>query len=66
MARRCDVKPAKTYATEENLEAAIKKLELPESLRYHVAWTKHGRCYAIFAGTDPLAYGVHFHFPILG
>ena len=56
--------PNKTYANETNLNRAIEKL-VPENFRYHVAYTKEGRCYAIFMGAEALPV-VHRGFSVIG
>ena len=56
--------PTKTYANEDNLKKAIDKA-VPENYRYHVAWTKDGRCYAIFMGMDALGVA-HRGFNVIG
>lgn len=66
--RRCDVVSSKDYANEENLERAVQRMfgNKAADLRYHVAWTREGRCYPIFVGVACLQEGIHFHFPVMG
>lgn len=66
MATRCDLIPSKTYANEDTLTRALDILKIPDELRYHVAWTKEGRCYPIFMGSAAIQYGIHFRFPVIG
>ena len=64
---RTDLIPDKTYATEDNLVRAVnmKLGHLTETLRYHVAWTRGGRCYPIFMHRNAVEHGVHFHFCVI-
>jgi len=49
----------RTYATPDNLRKALAKMNLPENIRYVLAYTEHGRCTAIFTNA------LHFHYHLI-
>jgi hypothetical protein len=52
------IEPGKTYATEDNCHKAVEKLNTTAT--YIVAYTKEGRVYPIFSGTEAIRDGL-FH-----
>lgn len=58
------LKPAKTYATRANAEAAVTKAGL-ENLRYMVVANDEGRFHPIFVGTDAI-HVIHLGFTVVG
>lgn len=64
---RTDLVPSKTYVNEDTMKRVIdaKLGALKETVRYHVAWTREGRCYPIFMHRNAIECGVHFHFCVI-
>jgi hypothetical protein len=54
----------KTYASEETMNRAIKKLNIPDTVRYLVLRTEEGRLYPVFLGEKAIQNMVHFHFAV--
>lgn len=66
MAKRMDIKPARTYAHEVNAIKAVEDKYPATDLRYFIAWNSEGRCYPVFVGHQAIDAGVHFHFCVVG
>ena len=66
MARKYEVTPSKTYATEANVEKAVERA-FPDSpeLVYIIMKTGDGRFFPIFVGKEAITRGVHFHFNVV-
>lgn len=61
---RINPTPTRTYASEANVEAAIKARGF-EHLRYMILWTEEVRYFPVFIGQDAVHEGVHFHFNVV-
>lgn len=65
MARKIELTPVRTYATEKNAIAAVdKKIGRPE-LIYFIHRTPENRYFPVFVGQDALSAGIHFHFNVV-
>lgn len=66
MARKFEIVPSKTYATEANAVKAVEKVGFSDNLRYFVERTAEGRFFPVFVGMAAIEAGVHFHFNVVG
>lgn len=65
--RKMEIKPTKTYATEENADKAVHLHGLGAlNLRYFIMRTADGRFFPVFVGPEAVQAGVHFHFHVIG
>lgn len=67
MAKRINIEPNKTYATEENAVRAVEKKYGGEvdGLTYFIMPTKDGRFFPVFTGLSAVDAGVFFHFNVV-
>ena len=66
MARKYEIRPSKTYASEENVDKAVAKIYGDNhTLRYFVMPTKDDRFFPVFIGTLAVDAAVHFHFNVV-
>jgi len=70
-----DKKNQKTYVSDKNLEKALNKLNLPETVTYLETWTECGRVTAVFTNIHSykdnfnsifISFIVHAGFKIVG
>jgi len=66
MANFIELKPNKTYASEDNARKAVERLLPNTTQRYFVAFNKEGRCYPVFIGPSCVTEGIHVHFMVVG
>lgn len=60
--------PNETYASKENVRAAIKRypnIENNKELRYFIEETADGRYFPVFVGASAVHAGVHFVFNVV-